>query len=154
MIFNPFVGIKLFWPLCAELYKQIMCKESNNNVKIMWKYLLCCRVLTFQCLALCHCLSIVGGVKWRKLVIFINSALANLPGGVAPGITQIWCKGSRTQAGWKDLTNWPNQGPVFISWCFVGRWTAALLYTLRPYDLMFNELFGLKSRECNSPNKF
>jgi hypothetical protein len=53
MIFNLFVGIQLFRPLCAELYKQIMSKAFENI-----DY-----TAGFSLFSAWHCLSIAGGVK-------------------------------------------------------------------------------------------
>ena len=102
---------------------------QTNNGKALFKHYYTAGFSLFNAW---HCLSIVGGVKWRKLGIFINSALANLPGGVAPGTTQPWCKGSRTLAGWKHLAIGLTEGQSWSKARYVGTWTAALLYTLRP----------------------
>lgn len=149
MLLNLFVGIQLFRPLCTELYKQIM-------YKALFTYL--CYAAGFSLFNAWHCLSMAGGVKWRKLGIFINSAFANLPGGVAPGTTQPWCNGNGTLAGWKDLATGHTEGQSWSVGILLerGGWTGALLYTFRPYDLIFNDLLGLRSSERNSssPNQF
>lgn len=50
-----------------------------------------------------HCLLMTGGVKWRKLGIFMSSALANFPGAARFGLTKPCRRGSGTDAGWKLL---------------------------------------------------
>ena len=78
MIFNLFVDIQLVQALCAELYKQIM-------VKALLKYLLYCRVLTFQCLAM----SLNGGwCQVKKVVDLHQLCIGKFTGCVAPGTNQ------------------------------------------------------------------
>jgi hypothetical protein len=112
MIFNLFVGIQLFRPLCAELYKQIMSKA-------LWKYWLYCRVLTFQCLAL----SLNSGWCQVKKVGDLHQ--------LCIGKFTRWCctrdnpalmQGQRDTSWMERSGNWPNRGPVLISWHFVGTW--------------------------------
>lgn len=42
-----------------------------------------------------------GGVRWRKLGIFMSSALAFLAGGAWPGGTYPCLSGNGTDDGWK-----------------------------------------------------
>lgn len=51
-----------------------------------------------------HCLLMTGGVKCRKLGIFISSAFANFPGGALLfSGTHPCLSGNGTVDGWKDL---------------------------------------------------
>jgi hypothetical protein len=61
-----------------------------------------------------HCRFMTGGVRWRKLGIFINSMLAYFPGVTWPlRWAKPWRTGSGTAAGWKvrwaghtDIQSW------------------------------------------------
>jgi len=149
MIFNLFVDIQLLRH-CAELYKQIM-------VKALLKYLLYCRVLTFQCLAL----SLNSGWCQVKKVGDLHQ--------LCIGKFTRWCctrdnpalmQGQRDTSWMERSGNWPNQGPVLISWHFVGTWRmncCSLVYFTSVWSqTVFNDLLGLRSSERNSssPNKF
>lgn len=56
-----------------------------------------------NCFKASHCLLITGGVRWRKLGIFISSAFANFPGAALWVGTHPCLSGSGTVAGWKLL---------------------------------------------------
>jgi hypothetical protein len=120
--FQSFRWYPTLTALCAELYKQIM-------VKALLKYLLYCRVLTFQCLAM----SLNSGwCQVKKVGDLHQLCIGKFTGWCCPGTTQPWCKGSRTLAGWKDLATGLTEGQSWSKARYVGTWTAALLYTLRP----------------------
>jgi hypothetical protein len=131
--------------LCTELYKQM--------VKALLKYLLYCRVLTFQCLALSFN---SGWCQVKKVGDLHQLCIGKFTGWCCPWNNPALIQGQQDTSWMERPGNWPNRGPVLIRWHFVGTWTAALLYTLRPYDLIFNDLLGLRSSERNSssPNKF
>jgi len=102
-----------------------------------------------------------GGVKWRKLGIFMSSAFANLPGAVFPGLTQPWCSGNGTLAGWKDLATGHTDGQSWSTGILWVRGGGNLLFQAGGF--LFRFCLSFLSRDlvnsstlnsCSSPTKY
>ena len=140
---NFLITIQFFWPLGTEFWKKgkywlvYSTKQTNYGLSLF---------------NAAHCLWIAGGVKWRKFGIFINSALANFPGGAAPGTTHPWCKGNGTLAGWKTRATGQTEGQSWSTGILLvrGGWTGVFLKLLfRRFPLTFT-LLARRSKDLNS----
>ena len=105
-----------------------------------------------------QCLLMAGGVRWRKFGIFISSALANLPGGVFPGLTKPWCRGRGTLAGWKDLATGHTEGQSWstgILWLLGGgvRLFQAGIFLLRFLSFLSRDFDNSNTLNCSSPRR-